>query len=168
MYPGQGPCRVDQVISKLIDGKTVSFYQLSVLADGGAELFVPVNKAKVVGLRMLVSLKEASRILETLIEATNFADGWRERASDNVRLFNSGSALDLALVVKSLTEMSTRKSLSAGECKMLLKARNLLVREICEVTGETEQQVEQRIDSALRSSAAALSAKASRSASARR
>ena len=149
VYPGQGPCRIDQVISKLVDGKTVSFYRLSVLDDGGAELFVPVNKAKLVGLRLLVSLKEVSRILKTLVEEANFADGWKERASDNVRLFKSGSAFDLALLLKSLTEMSARKSLSTGECKMLLKARSLLVREICEVTGDTGQHVEQRIDNAL-------------------
>lgn len=149
VYPGQGPCRIDQVISKLVDGKTVRFYQLSVLGEGGAELFVPVNKAQLVGLRLLVSLKEVSGILKTLIEETKFADGWKERASDNVRLFKSGSAFDLALLLKSLTEMSARKSLSTGECKMLLKARSLLVREICEVTGDTGQHVEQRIDNAL-------------------
>ena len=168
VYPGQGPCRLDQVISKLIDGKTVSFYRLSVLDEGGAELFVPVSKAKLVGLRVLVSFKEVSRILKKLIEATTFADGWKERASDNVRLFNSGSAFDLALLIKSLTEMSTRKSLSTGECKMLLKARSLLVREICEVTGETEQQVEQRIDSALTLSTAAPNIRRSGTASAAR
>jgi RNA polymerase-interacting CarD/CdnL/TRCF family regulator len=159
---------MDQVISKLIDGKTVSFYRLSVLDEGGAELFVPVDKAKLVGLRLLVSFKEVSRILKKLIEVTTFADGWKERACDNVRLFNSGSAFDLALLVKSLTEMSTRKSLSTGECKMLLKARSLLVREICEVTGETEQHVEQRIDSALTSSTAAPSIRRSGTASAAR
>jgi len=168
VYPGQGPCRINQVISRLIDGKTVSFYQLSVLDDGGAELFVPVNKARLVGLRLLVSLREVSRILRTLIDVTKFADGWKERAIDNVRLFNSGSAFDLALLVKSLTEMSAKKSLSAGECRMLLKARSLLVREICEVTGETGQHVEQRIDNALRSSAAAQNAKASGTARAAR
>jgi CarD family transcriptional regulator len=151
VYPGQGPCRIDQETRKPVGGQMISFYDLSVLDDRGGHLFVPVEKADTVGLRLLVHRSEIPAILEKLTRIITLSDNWKQRTSDNLRLFNSGSAFDLAEVVKSLTELSDRKTLSAGECKMLARARNLLVQEICEVTGDTGPEVQQEIDKALKS-----------------
>jgi len=151
VYPGQGPCRLDQIVAKPVGDETVSFYRLSVLDDSGAELFVPVDRAKLIGLRLLIGMKDVPRLLNTMTAVMSFADNWKERNNDNVRLLKSGSAFDLAMLVKSLTQLSDSKSLSFGEMKMLEKARSLLAREICEVTGQTESQVEEQIDAALKS-----------------
>jgi len=151
VYPGQGPCRLDQIVAKPVGGQTVSFYRLAVLDDSGAQLFIPVSRAKMVGLRLLVGMKDIPRLLNSMTVVTPFADNWKERNSDNVRLLKSGSAFDLATLVKSLTQLSDSKSLSFGEIHMLEKARSLLAREIREVTGQTESQVEEQIDAALKS-----------------
>jgi CarD family transcriptional regulator len=151
VYPGQGPCRLDQIVAKLVNGQTISFYRLSVLDDSRAELFVPVNGAELVGLRLLIPMKEIPHVLNTMTGMMSFPASWKERNNDNVRLLKSGSAFDLAMLVKSLTQLRASKSLSFCEGKMLEKARNLLVREICEVTGQTGPQVEQEIDEALKS-----------------
>ena len=62
----------------------------------------------------------------------------------------SGSAFDLAEVVESLTELSTRKSLSFRESWTLERAKRLLVCEISEVTGETKSAAEEKVEQALK------------------
>jgi RNA polymerase-interacting CarD/CdnL/TRCF family regulator len=77
------------------------------------------------------------------------ADNWKQRADDNLKLFNSGSPFDLAEVVASLTELKDNKPLSLGESGTLGKARRLLVSEISEVTGESKATAEEQVDLAL-------------------
>jgi RNA polymerase-interacting CarD/CdnL/TRCF family regulator len=67
-----------------------------------------------------------------------------------IRLFTSGSAFDLAEIVKSLTEERETKTLSLREDWTLVRARNLLVCEISEVMRETKSAAEEQIDEALK------------------
>ena len=151
VYPGHGPCLLASVVERCIDGKSVSFYQMSVLYDQTVDLFIPVDKIDGIGLRFLVSKGEIASVLEMLTKAPIVADNWKLRALDNKRLFSSGSAFDLATVIKSLTDSSNRKDLSIAEGRLLARARQLLIGEICEVTGDPGASVEQEIDKALSS-----------------
>ena len=149
VYPSHGPCRINRIVNKVIDGKPTNFYHLLVLDDSAGELFVPVDKARAIGLRLLLKRSEIPKLLLQLSKSTNTANTWKERAADNSRRFNSGSALDLAKVVGSLTKLKDTKSLTLSEARTLEKARKLLVCEISEVMGETKDQIEEQIDRAL-------------------
>src|SRR3712207_543712 len=115
-YPLQGPCRVDRVFTRVVDGRPIQFYHLVVLAENGGDVFVPVERAQGVGVRVLLERSDIPRLLARLEEATEAANDWRRRAFDNRRLLTSGSAFDLAEVVRSLTTLSETKSLSPHEC----------------------------------------------------
>ena len=149
VYPSHGPCRINRIVNRVIDGKSTNFYHLLVLDDSAGELFVPVDKARAIGLRLLLKRSEIPKLLLQLSKSTNTANTWKERAADNSRRFNSGSALDLAKVVGSLTKLKDTKSLTLSEARTLEKARKLLVCEISEVMGETKDQIEEQIDRAL-------------------
>jgi RNA polymerase-interacting CarD/CdnL/TRCF family regulator len=69
---------------------------------------------------------------------------------DNLKLFASGSAFDLAEVVESLTELSETKTLSPRDKETLERARKLLVCEISEVTGKTKSAAGEQVDEALK------------------
>ena len=150
IYPCQGLCLIGPVVKKIVDGRPIRFYQLARLDESGGELFVPVDKAQAIGVRLLLKRSEIPKLLDRLKQTTRTAKHWKQRANDNLKLFISGSAFDLAEVVESLTELSETKALSRGESWTLERARKLLVGEISEVMGETPSAAEAQIDQALK------------------
>jgi CarD family transcriptional regulator len=157
IYPYQGPCLIGPVINKVIDGSPISFYRLALLDDSGGELFVPVDKVQTVGIRPLLNRSDIPKLLDLLKEPSGADKDWRQRADDNFKLLTSGSAFDLAEVVKSLTKLSRKRELSFRESQTLEKARKLLIGEISEVMGETKSAAEEQIDEALRAAKSELS-----------
>lgn len=149
VYPRQGPCLIGRIVNKDINGSPMNFYHLVVLGDAG-ELYVPVDKARAIGVRHLLDKAEIPKLLEQLTMTAASVGTWRQRTDYNLKLFNTGSAFDLAEIVESLTELSASKTLSLGELRTLDRARVLLIREICEVTGETKAAVELQVDAALK------------------
>jgi len=149
VYPGQGPCRIGPVVKRVVDTRVMTFYHLTVLDDKHGDLFVPVEKARAIGIRLLMKKSEIPTLLAHLRKKAKTADNWKQRATDNLKLFNSGSPYDLAEVVASLTQLSGTRSLTLGESMTLGRARKLLICEISEVTGETKLAAEDQIDHAL-------------------
>lgn len=150
IYPGQGPCRIGRVVKRVVDGRVIMFYHLTVLNDSGGDLFVPVEKARAIGIRLLMTKAEIPGLLAHLKKSAKTADNWKQRASDNLKLFSSGSPFDLAEVVASLTELNDTRSLTLGESGTLGRARRLLVGEISEVMGDTKAAAEEQVDQALK------------------
>jgi len=149
VYPGQGPCRIGHTVKRVINDEVVMFHHLTVLDDRGGELFVPVEKAREIGIRLLMKKDEIPGLFAHLAKSAKAAGNWRQRAIDNNRLFSSGSAFDLAEVIASLTELGNSRSLTLGESGTLGRAKRLLVCEIAEVIGATKAAVEAEVESAL-------------------
>lgn len=152
VYPNRGPCRVGAVIKKYIGGRPESFYPLVLLDDSGEVVFVPVTKVASVGLRRLLNKLEVAQLLKLLsdpiaknkpaIERKN----WQQRSSDQLHLLASGSAFDLATLVKSLSEADKIKKLAPRDREVLDKARKQLICEIAEVTGTAKSAVAEQIN----------------------
>jgi len=150
VYPSQGPCLISAVVKKVVDGRPMSFYHLALLDDSRGGLFVPIGKVQTLGIRQLLEKSEIPKLLSRLKKAAGTAKNWKQRAMDNLKLFASGSAFDLAEVVESLTELSETKTLSPRDKETLERARKLLVCEISEVTGETKSAAGKQVDEALK------------------
>ncbi len=150
VYPHQGPCLIGPVIKKVVDGTPVRFYHLTLLDDSGGELFVPVDKAQAIGIRLLLKRSEIPKLLDQLKQAVVITRDWKQRANDHIKLLSSGSAFDLAELIESLTELSETKTLSYREGQTLERARKLLICEISEVMGETKSAAEEQVDQALK------------------
>ena len=148
-YPHQGPCLIDEVVDKVVNGRPMSFYHLAILDDSGGRLLVPTDKIGALGIRRLVERSEIPKLLGHLKKAGAPVTNWKQRAIENSKLLNSGSAFDLAEVVDSLTELNDIKALSPRERQTLDRARKLLICEISEVTGETKNAAEEKLDKAL-------------------
>lgn len=149
IYPCHGPCRVGPVVSKVVDGRAIMFYHLTVLDGNGGDLFVPVARAESIGVRSLLKKSQVPKLFDQLRKTSQIADNWKQRSVENVRLFASGSAFDLAEIVQSLTELSGRKALSFGERQTLGRARELLIGELSAVIGKSKEVVERQVDMAL-------------------
>jgi len=150
IYPGVGLCLIGRVEKRIVDAEAVMFYHLIVLDGSRGELFIPVEKAKPIGVRLMIQKSEIPRLLAHLQARANIASNWKQRASDNSKLLLSGLPFDLAEIVASLTQLSETRSLTGGESRTLERARRLLVGEISDVMEETLPAAEERVDRALR------------------
>lgn len=155
VYPCRGPCVIGPIVEKLVGGQSRKFYPLALLDNTNGELFVPVENLADLHLRALLDKSEVPALLRRLKQMTRTkedpkaAKNWRQRNTDNAKLFSSGSAFDLAEIVESLTNLGQAKSLSPHERDSLARARRLLVCEIAEVTGESKTAVEEQVTDAL-------------------
>ena len=74
---------------------------------------------------------------------------WKGRFKDNSEKMRSGSIYDAVDVLKNLAFLSRSKSLSFREKRMLDRARFLVVSEVAEVSQESTETVEERIEAGL-------------------
>ena len=149
-YPHQGPCRIDEVVDRVVDGRSMSFYHLAILDDRGGRLLVPTDKVHALGIRRLLERSEIPKLFRHPKKTAAPATNWKQRAIEHSKLLTSGSPFDLAAVVVSLTELNDTKALSPREQETLYRARKLLICEISEVMGETRSAAEEYLDQALK------------------
>ena len=147
VYPSQGPCRIGHIVKREVKGTSIRFYHLVILGDSGGELYVPVDKAQDIGVRLLLDKSEIPKLFGQ--PKRNLGNG-RQQAVENLKLFSSGSPFDLAMIVESLTDLKTTKTLTICQSRTLEKARRLLICEISEVLEETKDETERRLDQALK------------------
>ena len=150
IYPGVGPCLIARVEKRIVDARLVVFHHLIVLDGSRCELFIPVEKAGHIGVRLMINKSEIPNLLAHLQARNITADNWKQRASDNSKLFTSGSPFDLAEIITSLIELSDSRSLTVGDSRALERAKRLLVCELSEVMGETMTAAAEQVDQALR------------------
>ena len=111
---------------------------------------VPVDNTKDVGLRQVVSKQEVKKVLDVLREdESKMASNWSRRFKNNMEKLHSGDPYQVAEVVKNLSIRERSKGLSAGEKRMLAKARQILVSELVFAVGSTEEEAEGMIDRVL-------------------
>jgi RNA polymerase-interacting CarD/CdnL/TRCF family regulator len=84
VYPCQGPCLVGAAVERLVAGEPRSFYHLVALYDSGGELFVPVDKVRAIGIRLLSQRSDIPKLQGQghLMETTKVAKDWKQGAND--------------------------------------------------------------------------------------
>jgi len=150
IYPSQGPCRIRHIVKRVVDGEPIRFYHLFILGDSGGELYVPVDKAQAIGVRLLLDRSEIPELFGQLQRIDASLGSGRQQAIDNSKRFSSGSPFDLAIIVESLTELRKTKALTIGQSQALDKARRLLIWEISEALEESREEAEGQLDQALK------------------
>ena len=149
VYPNHGIGVVEDILNGQEKTKDSQFYKLKILANA-TKVMVPMANVEGVGLRRVISEKDVDRIFD-LLENRKIEQhsNWKGRYKDNSDKMRSGSIYDVAGVLKDLSFLSKKKSLSFREKRMLDRARFLIVSEVAEVAGEPQNLVEQKIDIAL-------------------
>ena len=74
---------------------------------------------------------------------------WSRRFKNHVEKLKSGDIYQVAEVVRNLSIREKDKGLSAGEKRMLTKARQILVSELTFAIGVDEEEAESKLDEAL-------------------
>jgi CarD family transcriptional regulator len=150
VYPNQGVSVVQAITSRTAPtGESDRVYELRVLSND-SRVFVTDRRISDVGLRPVVKVSEVRRIFDLLGDGRVEHQGnWKGRFKENSDKMRTGSLMEVATVLKGLTYLSKKKSLSFREKFMLERARFLIVSEIAEVEGKSSDVIQDRVDRAL-------------------
>ena len=122
------------------------------LPVGDLTVRVPADNAEFVGVRDVVGQDGLDRVFEVLRapyaeEPTN----WSRRYNANLEKPASGDVIKVAEVVRDLWRRERERGLSAGEKRMLAKARQILVSELALAENTNEDKAEALLDEVLAS-----------------
>jgi CarD family transcriptional regulator len=149
VHPEHGAAVIQELKEKEFLGEKRKYLVLRVVY-GDLTLSVPVDSVDQVGLRSVVSKNEVKKILKVLTEEeTSSAANWSRRFKNNLEKLHSGDPYEVAEVLRNLSIRDREKGLSAGEKRMITKARQILISELAHATGKTEEDAEALIDQTL-------------------
>jgi CarD family transcriptional regulator len=122
-----------------------------VVQDTAIRLVVPVDAARAVGLRRPIDRKTAASVLDVFKDQRSAVEGIPSvrQLRHYQQLLTSGSAQDVARVLRDLLRLRLRRELSFGQRRLLDAARRMLVGEVALAFGDTEAGVERRFEKAL-------------------
>jgi len=131
VYPAHGVSEVEAIENREISGSSISFFILTVL-DTQMTVMVPVTNVANVGIRQLIDDVGIDQVLDILKQRSVPIDNqtWNRRYREYMEKIKSGSAFEIAEVLRDLNILKRGKELSFGERKMYDTAKNLLVSEI--------------------------------------
>lgn len=152
VHPHHGVGEVTAVETKEIAGHKKTFYILRIV-ESGMKVMVPTDAAQRVGLRSVISKKEADKVLDVLkdTKVAVTAQPWNRRHREYIEMLKSGSPVEVAKVLRDLTRLKSDKDLSFGERRLLDQARSLLVTELALARRCKEDRVEAEIQGILAS-----------------
>lgn len=148
VYPAQGVAEIVGIETRRIGALQEIFYTLRII-DSEKKIMIPVNKVVSVGLRKVITAAEAEGLFELMAgkgDGSDLQETWNRRYRRYLEKIKSGSATEVAEVLRDLSVIKMGKELSFGERKMLDMAKTLLVKEICIATEKDEEAVETRLD----------------------
>lgn len=150
VHPAHGVGEITSIEKRDIAGNRTSFYILKIL-DSGMTVMVPTDGVERLGLRSVISKKDAQKVVAILKkdEVAVTSQPWNRRYREYTEMLKSGSPFEVAKVLRDLYRIKGEKELSFGERRLLDQARSLLVTELALARRCKEQRVEQEIESIL-------------------
>src|SRR6202012_3921852 len=151
VYPHHGAARIEAVETRTIKGEDKTYLVLKV-DKGDLTVRVPADNAELVGVRDVVGAEGLERVFEVLrAPHTEEPTNWSRRYKANIEKLASGDVNKVAEVVRDLWRRDRERGLSAGEKRMLSKARQILVSELALAEGTNEDKAEAMLDEVLAS-----------------
>jgi len=153
VYPHHGAAGIQDIRNVELLGERRKYLVLKLAYGGDLTLKVPVDNTEEVGLREVVSRREVKKVMNVLREdESKMSTNWSRRFKTNWEKLRSGDIYAVAEVVRDLSIRERSKGLSAGEKRMLAKARQILVSELTFAVDATEEKAEAMIDKVLEES----------------
>jgi CarD family transcriptional regulator len=151
VYPHHGAAKIVEVADRTMRGETKPYIKLYI-AQGDLEIWVPTSSVVEVGVRDVIDKKGVEQVFGVLRadfieEPTN----WSRRFKANAEKLASGDVLRVSEVVRDLWRRDQDKGLSAGEKRMLAKARQILISELALAKKTDEEKAGALLDEVLAS-----------------
>lgn len=149
VYPHHGAAVVEKKEQRERQGALCEYLVLRV-THGDLTLHVPEDSCIRIGIRDVVSGPEIDAVMAVLRAGDSEARGsWSRRFKANYERLRSGDLHQVAAVVRNLSTRGADNGLSAGERRMLSKAKQILFSELCVALGRPEAEVEELVEQIL-------------------
>ena len=152
VYPNHGVSVVEEISSTAFDGTPQTLYHLRLLSNN-SKVMVPKDNLELVGLRPLGAVEEIEALFELLQDGNidTYKD-WKGRYKQNLDKMKTGRLPEVAEVLKNLSLVSQKKSLSFREKKMYERAKYFIVSEVAHVRDFEEPEAQKAVEGLLESS----------------
>ena len=151
VYPHHGAATISEVKTRVIKGEEKVYLKLRV-TQGDLTIEVPADNVDLVGVRDVVGREGLDRVFSVL--RTPFAEeptNWSRRYKANLEKLASGDVIKVSEVVRDLWRRDQDRGLSAGEKRMLAKARQILISELALAEKTDEDKASTVLDEVLAS-----------------
>lgn len=149
VYPHHGAALIEAVETRTIKGVEREYLVLRV-EQGDLTVRVPSTNVELVGVREVVGAEGLTEVFDVLrAPHTEEPTNWSRRYKANLEKLASGNPLKVAEVVRDLWRRDRERGLSAGEKRMLTKARDILVGEVALAEASTKDDAEVLLDKVL-------------------
>ncbi|HVL92700.1 MAG TPA: CarD family transcriptional regulator [Acidimicrobiales bacterium] len=149
VYPHHGAAVIEKREHKEVFGESREYLVLK-LAYGDLTLMVPCDNTDEVGLREVINDEEVEEVFAVLRKKeARMPTNWSRRYKNHVEKLKSGDIYQVAEVVRNLSIRDKDKGLSAGEKRMLTRARQILVSELTFAINVSEGEAEEKLNEAL-------------------
>ena len=151
VYPHHGAAEIIQVSKKTIRGESQTYLKLRV-ATGDLIIQVPAANVGMVGVRDVIDKKGVKQVFDVLrAEFVEEPTNWSRRYKANLEKLASGDVVKVSEVVRDLWRRDQDRGLSAGEKRMLAKARQILISELALARKVDEEKASAELDKVLAS-----------------
>jgi CarD family transcriptional regulator len=151
VYPHHGAAEIIEVSEKKIRGVKQKYLKLKV-AQGDLIIQVPAANVEMVGVRDVIDKKGVKQVFDVLrAEFVEEPTNWSRRYKANLEKLASGDVVKVSEVVRDLWRRDQDRGLSAGEKRMLAKARQILISELALARRVDEEKASAELDKVLAS-----------------
>ena len=152
VYPHHGAATIIEVKERIIKGEAKKYLKLNV-TQGDLIIEVPAENVDLVGVRDVIGKEGLDHVFEVLrAPFTEEPTNWSRRYKANLEKLASGDVIKVSEVVRDLWRRDQEvRSLSAGEKRMLAKARQILTSELALAEKTDEEKAEVILDEVLAS-----------------
>ncbi len=152
VYPNHGAALIEDIETRQIKGVDRLYLVLRILGQNDLVVRVPSDNVDLVGVRDVVDSEGLERVFAVLrAEHTEEPTNWSRRYKANLEKLHSGNVIKVSEVVRDLWRRDRDKGLSAGEKRMLSKARSILVAELALAEDVEQERAEVLLEEVLAS-----------------
>lgn len=145
-HPGHGACVIKDIASREILGESCMYYVINPVMDPKTDILIPVNNAKKIGLRDLVSESTVDEILSSIesleVEWINNHQKRIQYCNEKLKSDDLESACQVLVV---LSDRETETKLTSADRDMMYQTKQKLISEISQVKGCTPEIAEKNI-----------------------
>lgn len=151
VYPHHGAAKIIDIKKRKVRGEEKTYIKLFV-EQGNLTIEIPTDKLEDVGVRDVINEEGLKEVFEVLrAEFTEEPTNWSRRYKANVEKIASGDVFKVSEVVRDLWRREQDRGLSAGEKRMLARARQILVSELALAKKTDEESASDFLDEVLAS-----------------
>ena len=149
VYPHHGAATIIEVKERIIKGEAKKYLKLNV-TQGDLIIEVPAENVDLVGVRDVIGKEGLDHVFEVLrAPFTEEPTNWSRRYKANLEKLASGDVIKVSEVVRDLWRRDQDRGLSAGEKRMLAKARQVLVGELALADRADEHRADELLEQVL-------------------